>query len=501
MKRMFWIAAVLLAVSGDTSATTVKGNLVDFGVNPMIANVRVHFDLWYPDPTTPMNQPPTCGATGILVGGNNFDLVQGQGIDTTDGTFSVTLCDDHAIVPAGALYKVTIFQNNVAFSSGIVDITGAIKTLNNACWLSPTALAAAHAQCAGSGPAANGKANCCIPMVYNVMDYGATGNGTTDDTKAVQAATNAASLVGGVVYFPPNTYALNGPIQSSCDAIICVRNTSETVGMIVTFMGAGGTPVADVIHGTTLSIRNSSTVGVDANSSIIGVPLDSHTGYQQYLSIHVQDLLMAVPPNSSIGCVNAFLASGALIENANCIAPNFGYGGPEPTHQVTGFQFPGVNNSGESIMRNSSAAGLYQGITASEHMVFDSVSVIAAIVGVNFVGGYHYITGSLDIEEVVTPIVASGPAAVDLTLDLGIDPDNFMGCGTWCYSSTLISDPSDYIHGMIRYNTVDAMVGNIADPIAVSGAANVLFLNLRTHAWTLNGDTWQQDQNMNGWRR
>lgn len=47
--------------------------------------------------------------------------------------------------------------------------------------------------------------------VYNVMhpEFGATGNGTTDDTAAIQAAiTEADSKSGGVVYFPPGTYSV-----------------------------------------------------------------------------------------------------------------------------------------------------------------------------------------------------------------------------------------------------------------------------------------------------
>lgn len=43
--------------------------------------------------------------------------------------------------------------------------------------------------------------------VYNVLDYGAKGNGKADDTKKIQKAINAAqSAGGGTVYLPPGTY-------------------------------------------------------------------------------------------------------------------------------------------------------------------------------------------------------------------------------------------------------------------------------------------------------
>ena len=46
---------------------------------------------------------------------------------------------------------------------------------------------------------------------FSVLFYGATGNGTTDDTAAIQSAiTAAATRGGGTVYFPAGQYLLKG---------------------------------------------------------------------------------------------------------------------------------------------------------------------------------------------------------------------------------------------------------------------------------------------------
>lgn len=51
--------------------------------------------------------------------------------------------------------------------------------------------------------------------VFNVLDYGATGNGTTNDQAACQAAVDAAVAAGGgAVYFPTGTYKLTSVASS-----------------------------------------------------------------------------------------------------------------------------------------------------------------------------------------------------------------------------------------------------------------------------------------------
>lgn len=66
-------------------------------------------------------------------------------------------------------------------------------------------------------------------MVFNIRAYGATGDGTTDDTAAIQAAIADSAVAGGTIVFPPGTYRVgkNG-------AVGILRPKSNTV-----WQGAG----------------------------------------------------------------------------------------------------------------------------------------------------------------------------------------------------------------------------------------------------------------------
>lgn len=50
-------------------------------------------------------------------------------------------------------------------------------------------------------------------QVFNVKAYGAAGDGTTDDTAAIQATVYAAKTVGGAIYFPAGSYRITESID------------------------------------------------------------------------------------------------------------------------------------------------------------------------------------------------------------------------------------------------------------------------------------------------
>jgi hypothetical protein len=74
------------------------------------------------------------------------------------------------------------------------------------------------------------------PGIYNVRDYGAHGNGSADDTAAIQSAIAAAqqSAYAGVVYLPVGQYVVTAPLVITRSDILILGS-----GPLATMGGAG----------------------------------------------------------------------------------------------------------------------------------------------------------------------------------------------------------------------------------------------------------------------
>lgn len=89
-----------------------------------------------------------------------------------------------------------------------------------------------------------------VGLQYNVKGYGATGDGTTDDTAAIQAAVDACGQAGGgVVFFPPGNYKV--------DSITAVAGLRWAIGVAydnITFRGATGARVFTTSNAAPFSV-------------------------------------------------------------------------------------------------------------------------------------------------------------------------------------------------------------------------------------------------------
>lgn len=79
-------------------------------------------------------------------------------------------------------------------------------------------------------------------MIYNVQNFGAKGDGVTDDTAAIQQAIDAAAAAGGgQVYIPPGTFIVSGGEEPSDGCLMLQSN----VYMYGDGMGVSNIKVAD----------------------------------------------------------------------------------------------------------------------------------------------------------------------------------------------------------------------------------------------------------------
>lgn len=91
------------------------------------------------------------------------------------------------------------------------------------------------------------------------QDYGAVGNGVTDDTTAIQNAINAVNTAGGgTLFFPPATYAVT-PVGSTSAAITLNNGTNGFNGVRMVGSSSGGSHIKKLANGPIFAISGPST--------------------------------------------------------------------------------------------------------------------------------------------------------------------------------------------------------------------------------------------------
>lgn len=158
-------------------------------------------------PSAPLDRS-VMGAKVVSMSGSNTLTVQTGGTDVFDvagGVTSITLNQLDQSVMLEYSAAAGIWYQIANYTSGIVGLTP-IANGGTGQSAAPTA--------GQSLVATSGTATKFVPGMLNVMAFGAAGNGTADDTAAINAALAAANAQGGgVVYLPWGTYLVSGTLS------------------------------------------------------------------------------------------------------------------------------------------------------------------------------------------------------------------------------------------------------------------------------------------------
>jgi len=102
--------------------------------------------------------------------------------------------------------------------------------------------------------------------VYNVLDYGAVGDGVTDDTAAIHAAISAAGAAGGGVVWLVGTFLVTGLTVSSNN--VHIRGAGRHATTIKSHASIGSNPVL-TIDGQYCSVRSLTLNGNSLGASLL----------------------------------------------------------------------------------------------------------------------------------------------------------------------------------------------------------------------------------------
>lgn len=246
--------------------------------------------------------------------------------------------------------------------------------------------------------------------VYNVKDYGAAGDGITDDTVAIQNTINTVFAAGGgTVYFPIGIYIVGGALQTNISGInynsqlyVPQTNLDNLSRTTISFLGEvspnlfqslgigtyiapnSGVILRSTIQGT--GIRPSVICNKGANANFVGY---------SYTNTHFKNLAIQLTPD-----INSKLTMGGINCEFSAIA-NFEYitifpynlnlvnSGEPDIIDVVGISMPGTNCEHINTLRNCSVGGLTHGYLLGEHTSAMDIVSICCVNGFSQTTNHH----------------------------------------------------------------------------------------------------------------
>ena len=344
---------------------------------------------------------------------------------------------------------------------------------------------------------------------FNVEDYGAVHDNSTDDTVAIQTAINAcAAAGGGTVFFPNGIYIIAGGLQNGIPCSIAnpigidynsqlyipAYDGVSSYGQIVIKL-LGETPVKyywkafDPSLNTGVVLRSTITGSGIWPSVICGSgPAGYYFNYNKIVFENI--LVLVLPVKSGNGpdmCgINMLWADHFEGNNIACSIDTYDYTNiVQPTSHVFGLA-TGLVNSDFPIIRNYAGLGFYYGLIAGEgvhaydvNCFFNKIGIMA--LGTNWGPKIDYAIlhwNQYCIADQQETIYGIAPAqSTGIKIDYMGSEAGHSGSPAWTNRVDVILDNDNYLVGQMDYNLQYG--GNIAK---LHGGYNLMVRNLATNS-------------------
>lgn len=158
--------------------------------------------------------------------------------------------------------------------------------------------------------------------VVNVLDYGAVGDGTTDDTSALQAAINAAQAAQARLFITPGVFLVTSTLTIANARAMIIEGSgfghvNTNTGTIIKWGGASG---GTIMHLDGFSQGRLASLAFDGNSKAagIGLLLDQGSSVVSQKNTFDQVRFQACEVGTSIGVFDADQGNNDQCAWMNC---------------------------------------------------------------------------------------------------------------------------------------------------------------------------------------
>ena len=306
---------------------------------------------------------------------------------------------------------------------------------------------------------------------FNVTNYGAAGNDSTDNTAAFTACINAIIAAGGGRMFLPN-----GVYRGR----ITIPPVSKPIPSWITIEIVGESeppPVWGTIG--SFALRQKGTILKSlATSGAAVISAASSTFYSDFSAVHViiRNLDVWTYNNPQIGGIDLYYAVQCRLDNVSINTGVYNVQASQPTHGTKGLITPANNNAALTILRNVMVTGYHTGIVANEHTDGDNITLGSNLHGIEFATANHASRfGRVCAQRCTHNITMSGTHAFTIEqLDIEkVGPGQSDANNAWQTNVSDINDPNNLGIADIDEWVVIGNVGAVSDNFTRNGGANI----------------------------